>query len=532
MKTLTGRRAMRSPGAPSHRREVERQLWKQIATGITSEKAAEAVGVSQPVGARWLRHRGGMPLFMSKRVSERYLSFSEREEIALLRAQDVGVREIARRLERSPSTVSRELTRNAATRGGKLDYRASVAQWKSDLVARRPKSAKLVVNPRLRQYVQDRLEGKIFDAQGCEIAGPRQAAFIGHNKPHRGDRKWVNGWSPEQIANRLQVDFSQALSTTFASVDRVLGDVPAESFGWLLIDEAGQATPRAAVGALMRARRAIVVGDPLQIPPVSSLPAWLTHQVCNFFKVTPAQWAAPAASVQTLADDASHHRAEFKTGDGVRQVGLPLLVHRRCKDPMFQISNRIAYDGQMVFAAGALRRTDIGEVLGESGWFDVDGDAADKWCAAEGQLVVRLLSELARAGIREPDVYIISPFRVVVDEMRRLLATQDALLTTLGVDAEDWIRNRVGTIHTFQGKEAEAVIAVLGAPMASQQGARNWACSTPNILNVMVSRAKANLYVVGSRAAWADVGHAQTLAELLPIRTRRQQTRSAADQKI
>lgn len=146
---------------------------------------------------------------MSKPVSARYLSFSEREEIALLRAQDVGVREVARRLKRSPSTVSRELTRNAATRGGKLEYRASVAQWKSDLVARRPKLAKLVVNPRLRQYVQDRLEGKIFDTQGCEIAGPRQAAFIGRDKTHRGDRKWVNGWSPEQIANRLQVDFPQ-----------------------------------------------------------------------------------------------------------------------------------------------------------------------------------------------------------------------------------------------------------------------------------------------------------------------------------
>ena len=87
-----------------------------------------------------------MPLFMSKPVSGEYLSFAEREEIALLRAQDVGVREIARRIGRSPSTVSRELTRNAATRGGKLEYRASVAQWKSELMARRPKPAKLVMN--------------------------------------------------------------------------------------------------------------------------------------------------------------------------------------------------------------------------------------------------------------------------------------------------------------------------------------------------------------------------------------------------
>jgi len=207
MKQLTGRGAMRSPGAPSHRNAIERKFWKEVATGVTSEKAAEAVGVSQAVGSRWFRHRGGMPLFMSKPLTERFLSFAEREEIGLLRAQDVGVREIARLIGRSPSTVSRELTRNAATRGDQLEYRASVAQWKAELVARRPKPAKLVIHPKLRQYVQDRLEGKIHGTDGREITGPQQAPFKGRNKPHRGDRKWVNGWSPEQIANRLQIDF-------------------------------------------------------------------------------------------------------------------------------------------------------------------------------------------------------------------------------------------------------------------------------------------------------------------------------------
>ncbi|MGY2492943.1 IS30 family transposase [Cupriavidus sp. CP313] len=207
MQKLTGREAMRSPGAPSHRRETERRFWEQIATGITSEKAAEAVGVSQAVGTRWFRHSGGMPLFMSSPISGRYLSFAEREEIGLLSLQGVGVREIARRIGRSPSTVSRELTRNAATRGGKLEYRASVAQWKAELVAKRPKPSKLVTNPRLRHYVQERLEGKVRTADGGEISGPRPSQFKGRNKPHRGDRKWVNGWSPEQISNRLQIDF-------------------------------------------------------------------------------------------------------------------------------------------------------------------------------------------------------------------------------------------------------------------------------------------------------------------------------------
>lgn len=207
MQELTGRTAMRSPGAPSHRNATERLFWQQIATGITSERAAAAVGVSQAVGTRWFRHRGGMPLFMSNPISGRYLSFDEREEIGMLRAQGVSMREIARRLGRSPSTISRELTRNAATRGGMLEYRASVAQWKAELIAKRPKPAKLATNTRLRDYVQERLAGRVKDADGNEIEGPAQAPFKGRNKPHRGDRKWVNGWSPEQISNRLKIDF-------------------------------------------------------------------------------------------------------------------------------------------------------------------------------------------------------------------------------------------------------------------------------------------------------------------------------------
>ena len=147
MQELTGRSPMRSPGAPSHRREVEREFWREIATGLLPEEAARAVGASQAVGSRWFRHGGGMSPFDLKGFTGRYLSFREREEIALLEAQGVGVRKIARSLGRAPSTISRELRRNAATRSGKFDYRASVAQWKAELVARRPKTAKLAATP-------------------------------------------------------------------------------------------------------------------------------------------------------------------------------------------------------------------------------------------------------------------------------------------------------------------------------------------------------------------------------------------------
>lgn len=207
MKKINGRGSMRSPGAPSHRKEVQRLFWERIATGITSEKAAEAVGVSQAVGTRWFRHNGGMALSNFNSLSGRYLSFTEREEIGLLSCQGIGVREIARRISRSASTVSRELRRNAASRAGQLEYRASVAQWKAELVAKRPKLPKLLINPRLHDYVQERLEGKVRDANGRDISGPKQAPFIGRNKPHRSDRKWVNGWSPEQISHRLKIEF-------------------------------------------------------------------------------------------------------------------------------------------------------------------------------------------------------------------------------------------------------------------------------------------------------------------------------------
>lgn len=148
-----------------------------------------------------MRNVGSAPL------SGRFLSFEEREEIALLRAQNVGVRQIAQALGRSPSTISRELRRNAATRGGQLEYRAINAQWHADRRARRPKTAKLVLNPRLHEYMQDRLSGAVLLPGSQVVAGPQTRAWTGRNKPRREDRRWATSWSPEQISNRLKVDF-------------------------------------------------------------------------------------------------------------------------------------------------------------------------------------------------------------------------------------------------------------------------------------------------------------------------------------
>ncbi len=198
---------MRSPGTPSLPREVERLFWIEIAKGLIPAEAALAVGASQPVGQRRFHNAGGMPPFDLEPLSGRYLSFHEREEIALMRAQEKGVREIARAIGRDPSTISRELRRNAATRSGSTEYRASVAQWKAELAARRPKPAKLVTNPKLRAYVEERLSGQISRPDGVIVTGPPPPRFTGNGKPHRKHRAWVRAWSPEQISQRLKLDF-------------------------------------------------------------------------------------------------------------------------------------------------------------------------------------------------------------------------------------------------------------------------------------------------------------------------------------
>src|SRR6185436_9465642 len=206
-----GRGILRSRGRPGvARREDRRRFWAAIAAGLASEDAARRAGVSPAVGTRWFREAGGMPPAAfapsSKPLCGRYLSFAEREEIALCRAQGQGVREVARQLGRAASTISRELRRNAATRGGGLDYRATAAQWHAERAARRPKPAKLVTNAALQTYVQDRLAGVVATSGGAAVRGP-VVAWKGRRQGRRKNRQWARAWSPEQIAQRLRLDF-------------------------------------------------------------------------------------------------------------------------------------------------------------------------------------------------------------------------------------------------------------------------------------------------------------------------------------
>ena len=330
-----------------------------------------------------------------------------------------------------------------------------------------------------------------------------------------------DGRLPDDVTSQLPSLWSTfnlivpVVSTTFASAGRMLKDMPPESIGWLLVDEAAQALPQAAVGAIGRSRRSVIIGDPMQIEPVVTIPSPLNVAICKQFGVSHERWSAPHASVQTIADRAVRYSSKI----GENRVGAPLLVHRRCTEPMFSIANQVAYNNLMVNGTPSRPSCDILVALGPSRWIDVESRPDNKWSSQEGQAVIGLLEELAKSRVTNPDIYFITPFRDVQSGFSELLKNQEALLHDLGIpkrEQRDWIKKRHGTIHTFQGKEAEAVVLILGASGAKQERARQWAGKSPNLVNVAVSRAKQGLYVVGNKDLWACAGSFQTLSELLP----------------
>ncbi|WP_411081301.1 DEAD/DEAH box helicase [Streptomyces sp. cmx-18-6] len=303
------------------------------------------------------------------------------------------------------------------------------------------------------------------------------------------------------------------VSTTFASLDRMFTGLGPRSLGWMLIDEAGQATAQMPVGALWRARRGVIVGDPLQLEPVVPLPHTGQQALRRTFGVA-EEWEPSRTSAQRVADRLNTYGTWLPAPQGAQEdrvwVGSPLRVHRRCDDPMFTISNDIAYDGLMVHG---VHRADDYAVARRSVWWPVSGGRASqgKWSPDEGDRANVIVHRLVDQGLDPArELFVISPFRDVVSGLRRHLCSVVP-------------RDRVGTVHTTQGKESDVVLLVLGAG-GDRPGPRSWAASTPNLLNVAVSRARRRLFVVGDHDAWRGLPYFDVMAGRLPCLTESQQT--------
>jgi hypothetical protein len=294
------------------------------------------------------------------------------------------------------------------------------------------------------------------------------------------------------------------ISTTFASVGRLFGRLGREALGWLAVDEAGQATPQSAVGALWRCRRAMIVGDPQQLEPITTISFRAEQAIREHYGVE-EEWLTGRTSVQGVADRLNRFGTKLPGAQRPLWVGAPLTVHRRCDEPMFGLSNQIAYDGLMIEATDPALGRDFTAhypTLPQSKWIDVSTDASQgNWIPAEGEEVDRILAHLEEIGFDFTQVMAIGPFRDVARQLEQRRWGHPGL--------------RAGTIHTAQGKEADIVILVLGSEPA-REGARAWAASKPNLLNVAVSRARRRLYVIGDREAWMRERYFNLLAERLP----------------
>ena len=327
----------------------------------------------------------------------------------------------------------------------------------------------------------------------------------------------VDIWNCKANANERKAAYSSVLnnffllvpviSTTFASVESFLKDIPKESFGLLIIDEAGQATPQSAVGAIYRAKNTVVVGDPFQVEPVVNIPKFFYNYFGDKYGIQ-GELRSTCLSVQIQADYQNCFGG-IRGENNPTWVGCPLLLHRRCINPMFSISNEIAYDGKMFYCTSDVKK-DLKLSIKKSIWLDISGREKSKsnhYVKEQGDKVIELLDNAIKKNKGElPSLYIISPFKTVAKEVKDLVYSH--LKSSYSKDTietlDKWLSESCGTVHTFQGKEAKEVIFILGCSSESL-GAVRWASKKPNILNVAVTRAKYRLVVIGEADIWKNV---------------------------
>ncbi|MHD0396402.1 DEAD/DEAH box helicase [Staphylococcus simulans] len=288
------------------------------------------------------------------------------------------------------------------------------------------------------------------------------------------------------------------VSTTFASFRNMYRDMPKDFIDYLYIDEAGQAVPQAAVGALQRSRHVVAVGDPIQIEPVVTLDPYLINSVRKAYNV-PERLVSVEASVQSLADNANTYGYWKGTDSDEKEwIGIPLWVHRRCLNPMFDISNIIAYEEKMVLPSYMKKEA------GQATWLDIKGKAGPKqYVKDQGEAVVQhLLEDWKHAKAKEeetPSVFVISPFTKVKSEIQKVASHRlKEHFDMTWKEARSWANQCIGTVHTFQGKEADKVYFVTGTD-ETQNGAIQWSCQKPNLINVAVTRAKQAFVIVGDK---------------------------------
>lgn len=314
------------------------------------------------------------------------------------------------------------------------------------------------------------------------------------------------------------------ISSTFAAVERFLINCKSESsLGTIIIDEAGQASPHMLVGALFRAQKAIVVGDPKQIEPVQTVQDLFVERIGG---EGIGKYRNKELSVQSLADAQNPFAGIIKNLDGSESwVGCPLVIHRRCKDPMFTVSNELSYGGFMINKT--MNPKEPIDPCKESCWITYDASniesstGKDRYIQIQGQIAFELIQKLRARNTRFKDIFIITPFTTVAYGFKKYMESisDDIVNWTDKDNKSGWLKDNIGTVHTFQGKETKVVIYMLGCQSdGSANGAIKWV--NANNVNVAFTRAKEYVYVIGDATKWAELNKNLAFAQrYLPVYT-------------
>ena len=383
-------------------------------------------------------------------------------------------------------------------------------------------------------YLNESRERLLYDALQLQKAVVMSDAF-------RNNLKLLSQyWGPLNEKKNLQKNFDldmifpallnslmiavPVISSTFAAVERFLVNCKSESsLGTIIIDEAGQASPHMLVGALFRAQKAIVVGDPKQIEPVQTVQDLFVERIGG---EGIGKYRSKELSVQSLADAQNPFAGIIKNLDGSESwVGCPLVIHRRCKDPMFTVANELSYGGFMVNKT--IDSDDPIDPCKESCWITYDASniefstGKDRYIQVQGQIAFELIQKLRARNAKFKDIFIITPFKSVKYGFKTYMESlsDDIVNWTKEDNKKDWLEDNIGTVHTFQGKEAKVVIYMLGCQSdGSANGAIKWV--NANNVNVAFTRAKEYVYVIGDATKWAELNKNLAFAQrYLPVYT-------------
>jgi superfamily I DNA and/or RNA helicase len=302
------------------------------------------------------------------------------------------------------------------------------------------------------------------------------------------------------------------VSTTFASVQTMLKDLDKEDIPWLFIDEAGQAVPQAAAGAIWRSKRVVVVGDPLQIEPVVTIPNLITNKLREHFGLN-EEHINSEFSVQSIADRINPLGSHLNLNGKTIWIGIPLRVHRRCLNPMFKISNQIAYDNTMFLSTLIPKKIDVNF---KTAFIHCKGNVDGRHFVKEqADIIEKILVNEISSVKNLPDIFVITPFNEISYKLNSNLYGPliNEVKKHIQIDGEifgNWLKKHIGTVHTFQGKQAAGVILCLGLD-DNTKGAASWASQKPNLLNVAITRAKYRFVAIGDRNIWLKQRHFNAL---------------------